>query len=57
MNQYKNDLEEYYDKSNKLRNKMTIIMPADKMSAELRVLKGKQSQGNISMFEEKKIVR
>jgi len=31
MNVFKSGLEEYYDKSNKLRNRMTIILPADKM--------------------------
>jgi len=41
MNAYKSGLEEYYDKSNKLRNKMSIILPADKMQAELKVLKDK----------------
>jgi len=57
MNKFKSDLEEYYEKSSKLRNRMTIILPADKMAAELKVLKDKQSKGSITMFEEKKIVR
>jgi len=29
MNSFKTGLEEYYEKSNKLRNKMNIILPAD----------------------------
>jgi len=41
MNVFKLGLEEYYDKSSKLRNRMTIILSADKMSAELKILKDK----------------
>jgi len=41
MNSFKTGLEEYYDKSKKLRDKMTIILPADKLAAELKVLKDK----------------
>jgi len=36
MGGYKSALEEYYDKSSKLRNKMTIILPAEKMEADLK---------------------
>jgi len=39
MNTFKAGLEEYYDKSSKLRNKMTIILPHDKMAVELKALK------------------
>jgi hypothetical protein len=57
MEQQKKGLEEYYDKSSKLRNRMKVILPRDKMVAELTALKNKQSQGSITMFEEKKVVR
>jgi len=57
MDTLKKGLEDYYEKSHKLRNKMKIIMSADKMQAELQALKDKQSKGNITMFEEKKVVR
>jgi len=57
MNGYKSSLEEYYDKANKLRNKMTMILPRSKMAEELKKLKEIQSNGNITIFEEKKIVR
>jgi len=57
MDTLKKSLEEYYDKSHKLRNKMKIILSKDKMVAELQGLKDKQSKGNITIFEEKKVVR
>jgi len=57
LNEYKAGMEEYYEKSDKYRKRMKIIMPKDKMVKELQRLKDIQSKGSITIFEEKKIIR
>jgi len=55
--QYRKQLEEYYDKSNEYRFKMRRVGRKGELEAELKQLKLKQSSGLISMQEEKTIIK
>lgn len=55
--QYKKQLEEYYEKSNEYRFKMRRNGKKTELEAELKALKLKQSSGQISLAEEKSIIR
>lgn len=53
----KKQLEEYYEKSNEYRFKMRRAGTKAELEEELRKLKLKQSSGNISLQEEKQLVK